>query len=80
MKTDTIKIKVVSAVNWIKIQRVTLNNWGDFKKLKKILKALTEIDEVTTNHISHLYINNEYRGYYTNAEIRELLLSKAWEQ
>ena len=80
MKTDTIKIKVVSAVNWIKIQRVTLANWRDLKKLKKILQALTEIDEVTTNHISHLYINNEYRGYYTNAEIRELLLSKAWER
>lgn len=80
MKTDTIKIKVVSAVNWIKIQRVTLSNWRDLKKLKKILQALTEIDEITTNHISHLYINNEYRGYYTNAEIRELLLSKAWER
>jgi hypothetical protein len=80
MKTDTIKIKVVSAVNWIKIQRVTLSNWSDLKKLKKILQALTEIDKVTTNHISHLYINNEYRGHYTNAEIRELLLSKAWER
>ena len=80
MKKDTVKIKIVSAVNWIKIQRVTLNNWRDLKKLKKILQALTEIDEITTNHISHLYINNEYRGYYTNAEIRELLLSKAWER
>lgn len=80
MKTDTIKIKIVSAVNWIKIQRVTLANWHDLKKLKKILQALTEIDEITTNHVSHLYINNEYRGYYTNAEIRELLLAKAWER
>ena len=78
MKKESISIRIVSTRNWIKIIRGTLHGWNDLQNADKIVSKLHELDGYIHNSRSYLYINKEYRGIYSNNEIKNLILSKVY--